>query len=428
MENSSILFDCIVNATIGNTEHNENKENVHDNSKYETYRLKIKVDNDDKTNVELHLDSHLNKITNTIVVKLEPTMKLSPTLKKFAEFSYAEEYCKDAVQKIPDIVISNGFSHDNIITINFPFKYNDIDNDVSYFIDKTREDIVSNYKKCHCYLRERLAEIILMDSLNNPCKDKLIKAIDNVGKNKLLSKEDILLKRVLLVYELLSQIEDWNETHALKVSKDDDALDRFLNLNKDPLLLEQDVKALESYGEIQWIEKMSSPKVSPLKVSISSKITSQDVSKATVLYREQSENLNFSKIVGMLLFIIVSSAIMLFKNSNNAVSSNEISIGLSAGNTNHDIDYVSKFSKTFVMNSISNSNTKNVGRALKMNIDYNEHSKIMIHKMTETIYHIKNVFKNPFDFIFGVKKVIDKLVDAVSEHFAKLFNFSKHMV
>ena len=71
------------------------------------------------------------------------------------------------------------------------------------------------------------------------------------------------------------------------------------------------------------------------------------------------------------------------------------------------------------MNSITN--TKNTGRAMKMNFNNNKDSKTVI-KMTETINHIKEIFKNPFSFLFGMKKVIDNLLYTVTQNFAKLFN------
>lgn len=407
---NSIIFDDIVDVFIGNRNNND----IH----YETFRLKTKVDDN-----ELVLESHPVNNKNTIDIKLVSTMKLSPTLVQFNKFCNAEADCKDEIQKIPDIVISNNSNNDNIVIIKIPFKYNDIQNDVPIIVDKSREEVLSTFKNCYSYLRERLAQIILMDALNNPEKDNLKKAIDDVSGNcKLLSKGDPLLKRVQIVYDNLVLIEQWNETHTWKNSKDDEDLETSLNLYKDPILTDQDIKTLESHGSVQWKERNSS-KFSPSKISISSKITHQDVIKAAAAHHKQLESFNIKKIGHMILVIIVSCTIILFKNSGNGVSNNETGIGQNIKNTVDSIGHVSKLSKTFVMNSISN--TKNNARAMKMNFNNKMDSEIMV-QVTDSIYHIKSVFKNPFSFLFGMKKVIDKLVDALSQNFEKLFNFNKN--
>jgi hypothetical protein len=165
MESKKEFEDIIIEACIGN------------NDEYEKFELKIKEeDYEDKTNVKLLLDKYPSDTNrNTIIIELLPTMKLSPTYKKFNFFLTAERDCKDQVQIIPDIIISNNNSNNPIITIKIPVKYNDIKDDVSKNIDKNREEVINDHSKCYNYIREHLANIILYDSFNNPSSSLSLK-------------------------------------------------------------------------------------------------------------------------------------------------------------------------------------------------------------------------------------------------------------
>ena len=316
---------------------------------------------------------------------------------------------------------------------------------INKIIEKTRKDIISKYNECYTYLREHLADIILTDAINNNIitKIKLDDAVTQV-LNKLLPPTNVLLQRVMNIANALNKVEDWNEKQVLKNSRDDDDMET-ITLVRDPLLVtEASILRIESQapGTIIWVDteaivtkpspvkKASSIKLSSNNVRDIQKVTQDDVLKAAADHRKQKQNaMLLNQFLKIIIFIFVSFAIFMFKNSSttSSRSSSKVttnrdtnSIKQSISDTIGNINYVGKFSKS-VMNSISSTNSK----SRRVNYGNNDDTQIVA-KISETIHHIKEALSLPFSILNGMKKALNKLVDSLADNFQKLLNFKKN--
>jgi hypothetical protein len=182
------------------------------------------------------------------------------------------------------------------------------------------------------------------------------------------------------------------------------------------------------------IKKASSIKLLSNNVRDIQKVTQDDVLKAAADHRKQKQNdILLNQFLKFIIFIFVSFAIFMFKNSSTTSKSSSSgskvttnrdtnSIKQSISDTIGNINYVGKFSKS-VMNSISSSTNS---KSRRVNNYGNNDDTQIVAKISETIHHIKEALSLPFSILNGMKKALNKLVDSLADNFQKLLNFKKN--